>query len=303
MQLRPGGSFAEDLARLKDSPDFARSRKIPRDVSLPQMTQARATPATEHMKKLRRLLVCSLTLNLTFFVLGGVFVYKKGGMRYLVTRAGLLPEADASYPQPMGSPVYRGRRDTYAVLPGADADVVFAGDSITDFCEWSELLERPALNRGINGDTVEGLRLRIDEVLQHHPRQLFIMIGINDLLQGRSTEEVLAQYRLIVERIRTSSPRTQIFLQSILPVSSATWIAFAGSDFRPDLVPKTVQVNRALAAMADGGQVVYVDLYSAMSAETNQLDSRYTSDGLHLSGAGYAKWRDVVRPHLAPRHE
>jgi lysophospholipase L1-like esterase len=265
-----------------------------------RQTQTNTISIIEHMKKLRRLFVCSLMLNLVFLLLGGVFVHRKGGVRYLAAKVGLVPEAGASYPKPMDSPVYRGRRDAYAASPRVDADVVFAGDSLTDFCEWGELLERPALNRGINGDTVEGLRLRVDEILQHHPRQLFIMIGINDLLQGRTADEVLAEYRLLVERIRTSSPRTQIFLQSILPVSSATWIAFAGSDFRPDLMPKTVQVNRALAAMADGEHIVYLDLYAAMSVETNQLDSRYTSDGIHLNGAGYAKWRDIIRPYLVP---
>lgn len=240
-------------------------------------------------------------LNLMFLALGGVFVYRRGGMTYLRNRMTPSSQLAERRAKSIESPLYLGRKGAYAGLPDDEDAVIFAGDSITDFCEWHELLERPVLNRGISGDTVEGLRLRIDEVLRHHPRQLFIMVGFNDLIQGRTSDEVLAEYRLLIDRIRTASPRTQILLQSVLPVSSARWIEFAGYDFRPDLVPNTLRVNKALAAMTDGERILYVDLYSEMAVETDQLDRRYTSDGIHLSGMGYIKWRDVVRPYLATR--
>lgn len=96
-----------------------------------------------------------------------------------------------------------------------------ARGSLTAFGDWGELFQCPVLSRGIGRDTVEGLRYRIEEVLEHHPRQLFIMIGINDLLGGKTSEDVWAEYRKLISVIRTNSAQTHLFLQSRLPVNSA----------------------------------------------------------------------------------
>ena len=214
----------------------------------------------------------------------------------MMSKVAPRPHADTKPAKFIDSPQYLGRRDTYAKLQHKDAELVFVGDSLTDFCDWDELLERPVLNRGIQGDTVEGLRNRVGEVLQYHPHQLFVMVGINDLLSGQSSDEVLTEYELLINRIRTSSPPTQLFLQSILPVTTVAWKRRSRSGSWLQLADKILQVNKALSGKADGKQIIYVDLYSKMVAEANQLDPRYTSDGLHLNGEGYIKWRDVILP-------
>ena len=245
--------------------------------------------------KLRRFLVSSLILNLMFFGLSGILIYRRGGYSYLMSKAP-RSHADTKPAKYIDSPEYLGRKDTYAKLQHNDVDLIFVGDSITDFCDWDELLERPVLNRGIAGDTVEGVRNRVGEILQHNPHQLFVMVGINDLFSGKSSDEVLTEYELLINRIRTSLPSSQVFLQSILPVTTAAWKRNSRSGSWLQLMDKILQVNKALSGKADGKQIIYVDLYSKMVAEANQLDPRYTSDGVHLNGEGYIKWRDVILP-------
>ena len=246
------------------------------------------------MKKIPRLLVCSLILNLTFFMLSSLLIYRRGGVAFLMSKMAptLLPSPSTKF---IGSPSYFGRKDTYAKLPRMDAAIVFAGDSITDLCAWHELLQRPVLNRGIAGDSVEGLRLRIKEVLRHHPRQLFIMIGINDLLGGKTSDEVWVEYQKLIRQIRATSPQTRLFIQTILPVNAGMWQAV----LPPHLAANIIQVNKELSRIADGKYIVYVDLYSRMIAEENQLDKRYTWDGVHLNGTGYTQWRELLRPYLS----
>jgi lysophospholipase L1-like esterase len=42
-----------------------------------------------------------------------------------------------------------------------------------------------------------------------------------------------------------------------------------------------------------------VDLYSHLvTPGTDLLNPEYTNDGLHLLGAGYLKWAEVVKPLL-----
>jgi lysophospholipase L1-like esterase len=244
------------------------------------------------MKTGRGVLVCSLVLNLALVALGTSFVYQRGDILYLVSRSTTTAPLLKNFEKPR----YLGRKNLYASLPRKDAAVVFAGDSLIAQCPWDELLERPVLGRGIGSDTIEGLRLRIGEVLEHHPRQLFIMIGINDLLAGKTGDDVWMDYRKLISVIRTDSPQTQLFLQSILPVNGAVW----QDELPRNIATHIVRVNEQLKETGDGQHIVYLDLYSHMVGEVDQLNKGYTEDGVHLNGAGYFKWRDLLRPYLSP---
>ncbi|TLD70810.1 G-D-S-L family lipolytic protein [Phragmitibacter flavus] len=250
------------------------------------------------MKRLRTILALSLVLNLLFLGAGVIFVHKKGGVSYLLAKILPSSRSELRAPSYFDSPAYQARANTYAVLPPQEATIIFAGDSITDFCPWNELLRRPALNRGIAGDTIEGLRHRLDKILQHHPKQLFLMIGINDLRIGRPSSEVMADYRNLVVQIQTTSPQTQLFLQSVLPINSDVWRSTTGMNLSPAVTQSIKEFNTEMATIADGQKIIYIDLYSTMVSNGNQLDPRYTSDGIHLNGSGYLKWHEVLQRYL-----
>ncbi|HPQ96908.1 MAG TPA: GDSL-type esterase/lipase family protein, partial [Thiolinea sp.] len=61
-------------------------------------------------------------------------------------------------------------------------------------------------NRGIGGDDTGGVLGRLDEVVRSRPDKIFLMIGTNDLSAGKSVEQIIANYRLILRRIREASP-------------------------------------------------------------------------------------------------
>jgi lysophospholipase L1-like esterase len=233
--------------------------------------------------KLKWLLFFSLATNFILLCVSASYIYQKGGISFLF---------DVT-PKSIDSPVYLSTTGIYAKTPRKDAALIFVGDSLTSLCPWSELLEHPVLNRAVSGDTLEGLARHIDEVLQHHPAQLFIMIGTNELSSGKTSAQVLSEYRSLVKHIRKSSPSTEVFLQSILPVNVVS--------NRVDLseVRKYIlQVNKGLADMVDGKEVTYVDLYSKMVVNQNHLMKQYTVDGVHLSAAGYLRWKDIIHPYL-----
>jgi len=41
--------------------------------------------------------------------------------------------------------------------------------------------------------------------------------------------------------------------------------------------------------------LIYVNLYDAFTDAEGKLDARYTNDGLHLTGAGYLRWKEVLQ--------
>lgn len=165
--------------------------------------------------------------------------------------------------------------------------VVFFGDSITDGGRWTELLPGSgAVNRGIGGQTVEESLPRLDQIFALQPQKLFVMIGINDLNKKIDPTITAGHYREMFDRFDSALPNTKIFLQSVLPV-------YGG--FIPADNAEIVMLNRVLAEEAAARGYQYVDLHSVFVDEQGRLQKRFSNDGLHLLGAGYAQWRDTIQ--------
>ena len=190
---------------------------------------------------------------------------------------------------------WQQRASHFRLLPNDKGEIIFLGDSITDGCDWSEMFHNPLIkNRGISGDVARGVLDRLAEVVESKPAKVFLMIGINDLAMGLSEKEILANIKRIIREIRQKSPDTRLYLQSLLPVNP---------DFRvlPDHVDKGAQIkniNSVLRRMAGDYDAVFVDLYPLFIEEGEKLDPEFTNDGLHLTGAGYAVWKEAVAPFL-----
>lgn len=188
------------------------------------------------------------------------------------------------------------RRTLFEALPIRSNDIVFLGDGITEGCEWAELFDnRHVRNRGIAGDRSDRLTDRIDTLIAGHPKKLFLMIGINDLAAGLSPEEVSANIGWVIDRFRTESRWTRIFVQSILPVNGRSFALF------PDHYAQAagiVRTNRLLEALCTGKEIIYLDVYTPLVDSNGNLNAAYTNDGLHLTGAGYLVWRDAIKPYV-----
>ena len=171
------------------------------------------------------------------------------------------------------------RRTLFEVLPVLSSDIVFLGNSITDGCEWAELFNnRHIKNRGISGDRSGWLLERLDPIIEGHPKKLFLMIGINDLISGASPDEVLANIGRLIDRFQAESRWTKIYVQSILPVNGD----LPGYERRKACAPLIVPTNKRLEALCDEKGVTYLDVWGALADENGNLDKRYTLDGLHL---------------------
>lgn len=188
------------------------------------------------------------------------------------------------------------RASLFEQLPIDSTDVVFLGNSITDGCEWGELFCGPQYkNRGISGDTTDGVLERLDAVTSGQPDKIFLMIGINDISRGRSIDSIAAGNREIIRRIHRDSPRTRVYLQSVLPVSDYYGM-FQGHTKRwADIAP----LNDLLRQVAQQENATFVDIYSHFVNPANgMLDITLSNDGLHMLGPSYLKWRDIILPYV-----
>ena len=194
------------------------------------------------------------------------------------------------------STYYEQRRTLFEQLPNSKNEIIFLGNSITDGSEWAELFQNKRIkNRGISGDVTEGVLYRLDEVTESMPARVFMLIGINDLARDISKETVFENISKIVSTINQQSPKTEVFVQSILPVNPA-FGKFSGHCSKTEEIK---WINKKLGAFCSQSKAQYVDLFSEFKNENDDfMNPQFTNDGLHLTGAGYLKWAEIIRPLL-----
>lgn len=186
---------------------------------------------------------------------------------------------------------YDQRELLFESLPSSSSDIIFLGNSITDGAEWSEIFQNPhCKNRGISGDIIPGVLNRLETVTKGQPAMIFLMIGTNDMNWGYSNDTIALGVRTIVRRIKEASPKTHIVIQSILPTNDCYGL-FSGHTKRWQDV---AVINGMLRAIAIEEDVDYLDLYHTFATEEGKLNPKYSNDGLHLNGEGYALWKTII---------
>lgn len=196
---------------------------------------------------------------------------------------------------PKYSTYYYQRATLFEQLPVSADDILFVGNSITDGGEWSELFNNPHVkNRGISGDTTEGVYDRLSVLLKGQPAQIFLLIGINNVPRGESANNITEGIRNIVRQVKAESPHTELFVQSLLPVTPH-YKMFEGHTSRWQMIP---DINQAIRQMTQEEHVTYIDLFSHFADEQGQMKTEYTNDGLHLLGKGYLLWKTIITPYI-----
>lgn len=189
---------------------------------------------------------------------------------------------------------YLRRVSHFARLSVGSNDIVMLGDSLINGCEWHELLENPQVkNRGINGDTVEGVRQRVEGIMQGRPAQLFLMVGINDVSHHRSAQDIACSILALTEYLHRLSPHTRLYVHSLLPFNSDVYYnSLSGKE------QVVLQINQMLHEAAEEFGYIYIDLYPHFALSDGTLNAEYSNDGLHLSGSGYALWAQLLHPYI-----
>ena len=193
------------------------------------------------------------------------------------------------------STFYVQRTSLFSKLTITSKDIVFIGNSITNGTEWNELFPRKHVkNRGISGDTSEGVYDRLAPIVKGKPAKIFILIGINDISRDVKVEDIVLNMKRIVKEIQKKSPKTKIYIQSILPVNPDFGM-FKGHE-KPQLIK---EINQQYQNIAKEYKVNYINLYPHFLEEgTDRMNEKYTNDGLHLLGEGYLLWSEIIKPYL-----
>ena len=193
----------------------------------------------------------------------------------------------AIWPAVADLPFRNHRYDAFNVLPITSDNIVFIGNSITNMHEWWEAFggQHQIVNRGVSGATSDETLANIEAIASGRPKKVFMMIGTNDLATAgkNTTEYVLQNVKLMVERFKKTSPNTQIYIQSILP-----------SKLRDEALQKATNV--ALQALCQQESLTYIDLWDDLISL--QSSTTHTLDYLHLKASAYKIWCNKIAPYI-----
>ncbi len=171
------------------------------------------------------------------------------------------------------------------------ANIVMIGDSLTDIAEWSEIFpDASIVNRGIGGDTANGILSRMDGILSVGAKKAFIMVGINDLLKGVSPSDILEDYSKIVKILIEHGH--QVYIQSTLFCNGTLLSVVCTKNLN-----KINVLNSGLDQLAKQHGLTYINLNSDLSFN-GQLNELYTYDGLHLNASGYEVWKTKIEQYI-----
>ena len=172
--------------------------------------------------------------------------------------------------------------------------LLLAGDS--QFFRWTTLREDlvgyTVINRGIDSFQLSDLIHFADRlVLPYHPRMIVLHVGGNDVHVGKSAEQVLADFKTFVAKVRRAYPTTPIAFSSITP-SPGRW---SEAEVR-------LKANALVKAyVATQPTLRYIDLWDAFLGEDGKpREDLYGPDQIHPNHDGYLVRVRVMHPVIGP---
>ena len=233
-------------------------------------------------------LFLSLILLNTYLIVGqekNIYDYLPNNTEYLI------------YHDDWGKNNYNKLLNQFNSDPLNSGEIIFLGNSITaEGKDWSVRLDNSIIrNRGIGGDTTDGVLARSGEIIDSNPNAVFLLIGINDLynntIETPSVNYIANNIINIAKKIKTGSVNTKVFIQTLLPISKKKSRKFY------KLYNQSINnINKIIIENQDNELYSVIDLYSIFVDNKGQLKNDLTYDGLHLNEKGYEVWSKFIKP-------
>jgi len=214
----------------------------------------------------------------------------------------------ATRPQPRSDPNSRlAHEQLVQKAKQGGIDLYFLGDSITrrwgaadpqyrelrknwetNFFGWN------AANFGWGADRIENILWRIEngELDGVNPKAIVILAGANNVGTQPPGSEAIADIiqgiRTLLDVCQAKAPAATVILTAIFPRNDNLAV-----------VPAIHQINRKLAAMADGKQIRFLNINNRLADEEGRLlPGMMNADQLHPTIRAYQIWADGLNPIL-----
>ena len=174
----------------------------------------------------------------------------------------------------------------------------YAGIDNADFyCESSMTIFKVLEDKGVTYQKT-GKKVDLKKVLAEKKYgKIYLMLGINELGYG-NTQMYFEKYKSTLESIRGWQPDAIVYIMANLHISE--------EKNNMDTEFNNVNINdknAAIASLADGETVFYLDCNPVFTDENGFLKADLTFDGVHLYAQHYDVWREFLMEHAVVKEE
>lgn len=176
--------------------------------------------------------------------------------------------------------------------PTQPGGILFVGSSSIRM--WSTLEAdfkgMAALNRGFGGSQTSDVIYFFDRIVApYKPSKIFLYEGDNDLASGKSSDQVLLDFKTFVTQVRESLPDVDLVFISVKP-----------SPARHHLLKEIRLTNKKVEDFCrDNPDLHYADVFSPMIGSNGRpIPGLFLNDSLHMGPAGYAIWTSRLTPFM-----
>ena len=166
----------------------------------------------------------------------------------------------------------------------ADTASFLARESTTiyDLFDENEKMDYAARGKKATERTFKGLLSKTDF------GKIYLSVGVNEL-GVPDTKDFYEEYRKVIRRINKLQPDAIIYIQGIMHVSKDK----SSSDpvYNNTAI---VQRNQAIATLANGRNIFYIDMNTDLCDEDGNLKKELTGDGIHLKASACELWHKFL---------
>ena len=164
---------------------------------------------------------------------------------------------------------------------------LFIGDSITEELKYYKFLyDNNVFSKiGLNTDTLR--KLIPDENFGIEPKNIYLMMGLNDSVFVKTEEKFKERYLAMLDTLQAKFPDAKIYLQAIFPVSKAL-------DEKEDARVNNTKINsfnEVIKTIASERGLDYLD-FSYLLKENEDY---FEPDGMHLKSKFHKVWLNEVK--------
>ncbi len=206
-----------------------------------------------------------------------------------------LPLFGAEVPDP-DPKRFAGEIDAFdaadAKSPPAKGGIVFTGSSSIRMLDLKKVFPGlEALNRGFGGSHISEVNHYLERcVLRYEPSLVVFFCGTNDLWDRKAPAQVEEDFTEFRRRLFERVPEAKLIVIPVRPTPA-----------RASIRAEEADLNRRFQAAAEKDKrIIYVaaawDRY--LDDKGDPIPELFVEDGLHMSDAGYAIWKELLTPLL-----
>ncbi len=166
-------------------------------------------------------------------------------------------------------------------------DVVFLGDSITEYLKDAEILDSSSV-LAKKGEHVRQAKEHISEIKNLKPKQIVILYGANDL-DGGSIEQFEKSYKDLIEELKKVDKGVKIYIQAPLKVDESKTIS-KNSKINNENVEQLDKIVEKIAKETGAKYLPSDDLITSKKL--------YENDGIHFKYDFYKNWLFFLSENL-----